>query len=79
MARYLKYKKQSITQVGVDENGITITEEYFMPKMLPYSEANMEIAQAEAYNGEVTVEEVEDKETEPTTEDIINAMLGVTK
>ena len=43
-------------------------------------ESNYAMAQKEAYNSEVIVEEVVDSEptpTEPTTEDIINAMLGV--
>jgi hypothetical protein len=40
-------------------------------------EANYAIALKEAYNGEVTVEEVADPETEPTTDELLNAMLGV--
>lgn len=48
---------------------IQCAEEYF--------EANYAIAQKEAYNGEITVEDIPDPETEPTTEDILNAMLGV--
>lgn len=40
-------------------------------------DANYAIAQREAYNGEITVEEIPDPEREPTTDDILNAMLGV--
>ena len=40
-------------------------------------EANYAIAEKEAYNGEIIVEEIPDPVTEPTTDDILNAMLGV--
>ena len=40
-------------------------------------ESNYSIAEKEAYNGEITVEEIPDPVTEPTTDDILNAMLGV--
>ena len=40
-------------------------------------ESNYEIAEKEAYNSEITVEEVADPETEPTMDEILNAMLGV--
>ena len=47
----------------------------------PYSEANMEIAKSEAYNGEYSVED--DGQPEPeqqmTTDDILNALLGVSE
>ena len=47
----------------------------------PYSEANKEIAKAEAYNGEYTIED--DGQPEPeqslTTDDILNALLGVSE
>lgn len=42
-------------------------------------ESNLAIAQAEAYNGEVTVEDIPDIETEPTTDDVLNALLGVSE
>ena len=37
------------------------------------------IARREAYNGEVTVEDIPDIETEPTTDDVLNALLGVSE
>ena len=42
--------------------------------------ANEEIAKKEAYNGEYTIEDDGQPEpvVEPTTEDVLNAMLGVT-
>ena len=42
-------------------------------------ESNLAIAQAEAYNGEVTVEEVEDEETEPTSDELMGILLGVSE
>ena len=42
-------------------------------------EANLSIAKAEAYNGEVTVEDIPDIETEPTTDNVLNALLGVSE
>ena len=42
-------------------------------------EANLAIAEAEAYNGEVTVEEVPDEETEPTNDELMDILLGVSE
>lgn len=42
-------------------------------------EKNISIAKAEAYNGEVTVEDIPDIETKPTTDDVLNALLGVSE
>lgn len=42
-------------------------------------EANLSIAKSEAYNGEVNVEDIPDIETEPTTDDVLNALLGVSE
>ena len=43
--------------------------------------ANYAIAEKEAYNGEITVEDDGEPEPvqEPTTDDILNALLGVTE
>lgn len=49
------------------------------PKELPWSEVNEEIAKREAHNGEYTIED--DGQPEPdttTTDDVLNALLGVT-
>lgn len=47
---------------------------------MPWSEANEEIAKAEADDGEYTI--VDDGQPEPeaveTTDDVLNALLGVT-
>lgn len=46
-----------------------------------WNEANEEIAKREADNGEYTIEDDGQPEpvAEPTTDDILNAMLGVTE
>ena len=51
-----------------------------LSKTIPWSEDNEEIAKREAYNGEYTIEDDGQPEpvVEPTTEDVLNAMLGVT-
>lgn len=45
-----------------------------------YLEANEEIAKKEAYNGEYTIEDdgQPEPETVETTDDVLNALLGVT-
>lgn len=57
-------------------------------KMFPWSEDGEEIAAAEADNGEYIVEEITEEQAkeygfitnrEPTTDDVINTLLGVTK
>ena len=54
-------------------------EQIFLEKSMPYTEANEEIAKKEAWGGEYTIED--DGQTEPeaaeTTDDVLNALLGV--
>ena len=59
-----------------DENGVVLSE-----VNMQWSEANEEIAKAEAYNGEYTIEEIEVPVPviEPTADEILNAMLGVNR
>lgn len=47
---------------------------------MPWSEINEEIAKCEAYNGEYEIYDDGQSEpvVEPTTDEILNAMLGVT-
>ncbi len=54
-------------------------EEILTPVTMGWNEANEELAKREAYNGEYTVEDdgEPDPVAEPTTEDILNALLGV--
>lgn len=56
-------------------------EPILLDKAIMWSEANEEIAKREAYNGEYTIEDDGQPEPalEPTTDEIINAMLGVTE
>ena len=60
-----------------DEDGVVLSE-----KQMQWSEANLEIARAESYNG-VEPEVIDDGQpepvVEPTTDEILNAMLGVTE
>ena len=77
MAKVIKYKFLSCeVNHGTEENpGI---EKVFLDASIPYSEKNEEIAKKEAYNGEYTIED--DGEPEPdtaTTDDVLNALLGV--
>lgn len=39
-----------------------VIEEVFIGKIIPYNEANEEIAKREAHRGEYTIEETEDEE-----------------
>ena len=54
-------------------------EEILFPVTMGWNEANEEIAKKEAYNGEYTIEDDGQPEpvAEPTTDEILNAMLGV--
>ena len=78
MAKILKYKfLMNEINYGTKEN--PNIEQIFFDKTLSWSEENEEIAKAEAYNGEYTIEDDGRPEpvAEPTTDEILNAMLGV--
>ena len=64
--KIIKYKMQS----GEDLLDVTIG----------YNEPSLEIAKAEAYNGEYTIEDdgMPEPVREATTDEVINALLGVT-
>lgn len=55
-------------------------EEILLPVTMGWNEANEEIAKREAYNGEYTIEDDGQPEpkTEVSTDDVLNALLGVT-
>lgn len=58
----------------------TMTEEFseiLVEVNVEYTEANEAIAKAEAYKGEYTIEDDGQPESE-TTDDVLNALLGVT-
>ena len=60
---------------------IFLAEDVLMDKEMGWNEANEQIAKQEAYNGEYTIEDdgLPEPVAEPTTGEILNAMLGVTK
>lgn len=70
MAKVLKYN------LCTDEN-----ESILIPVEMGWNEVNEEIAKREACNGEYTIED--DGQPEPeakeTTDDVVNALLGVTE
>ena len=66
--KIIRYKILETKNIGTEDEPILV--EKISPKGIQYSKGNMEIAKAEAYNGEVTVEEVPDNETEPTSADL---------
>lgn len=63
--KVIKYKMQS----GEELLDVTIG----------YNDASLEIAKAEAYNGEYTIEDdgMPELVIEPTTDDVLNTLLGV--
>ena len=78
MAKIIKYKFLSCEiNHGTEENP-DIEQKQLLVQM-PWSESNEEIAKKEAYNGEYTI--VDDGCPEPdttTTDNVLNALLGVT-
>lgn len=51
-----------------------------LPKELPYTEENIAIAEDEAYNGEYFIEDDGRPEViRETTDDVLNALLGVSE
>ena len=77
MAKVIKYKFLSCeVNLGTEEN--PRIEQIFLNKVMGWNETNEEIAKKEAYNGEYTIED--DGRPEPdtaTTDDVLNALLGV--
>ena len=75
--KWLKYKINNPVNFGTVES--PLWEDNLMEKGLSYCEANEEIAKKEAYMGEYTVEDDGQPEpvAEPTTDDVLNALLGV--
>lgn len=51
---------------------------YIVQHMFPYSEANMEIAKEQSYNGEYVIEDIQDEPHEPTQLDRIEAQTTYT-
>lgn len=76
---WIKYFINNPVNKGTAES--PIWEDNLFAKSIPFSESNEEIAKMEAYNGEYTIEDdgQPDPVAEPTTDEILNAMLGVTE
>jgi hypothetical protein len=75
----IKYKFLSAEiNHGTEEN--PDIEQIFLEKSMGWNEANEGIAKREAHNGEYTIEDDGQPEpvAEPTTEELLNAILGVT-
>lgn len=75
--RMIHYKLFNIVNVGTSENPVSVKST--IEKRMPYTEANVEVAKSEAYNGEYTIEDdgQPEPETEVSTDAVLNAMLGV--
>ena len=75
--KVLKYRLMTEVNHGTEEQ--PNIEQVFSDVTLGWSEANEELAKREAYNGEYTIEddgELE-PEPEPSTDEVLNALLGV--
>ena len=81
MMKIIKYQFMTEVNHGTEEEP-NIVQTFHDKEILCVDdvfESNLAIAQAEAYNGEVTVEEVEDEETEPTSDELMDILLGVSE
>ena len=77
--KVLKYRLMTEVNHGTEEQ--PDIRQIFADVSLGWSEANEEIAKREAYNGEYTIEDDGEPEPtqEPTTDDVLNALLGVSE
>jgi hypothetical protein len=75
--KIIKYNLCTMINHGTEEN--PQIEEILSPVTMGWNEANEEIAKKEAWGGEYTIED--DGQPEPeaveTTDDVLNALLGV--
>ena len=76
MAKIIKYKLCVQVNYGTTEEPNIVDE--FYPVEMSWGEKSEEIAKKEAYNGEYTIEDDGQPEVDTaTTDDILNALLGV--
>ena len=77
--KIIKYKFLSC-EINHGTDDAPNIEQIFIEKTMGWNETNEEIAKREAYKGEYTIED--DGQPEPeaveTTDDVLNALLGVT-
>ena len=76
--KIIKYKFMSC-EINHGTDDAPNIEQIFIEKTMGWNETNEEIAKREAYKGEYTIED--DGQPEPeaveTTDDVLNALLGV--
>ena len=77
--KVLKYRLMTEVNHGTEEQ--PDIQKIFSGVSLGWSEANEEIAKREAYNGEYTIEDDGEPEPkpEPSTDEVLNALLGVSE
>lgn len=77
--KWIRYNICTKINRGTDE--VPEWEDVLSPVAVAWNEANEEMAKSEAYNGEYTIDDDGQPEpvTEPTADDVLNAMLGVTE
>ena len=76
----LIYQYESVTEVYNPETELVEKQPILINTIVPNpTEAAIEKAKKEAYNGEYTIEDdgEPEPEKEPTTDEVLNAMLGV--
>lgn len=80
MKRIIYKKTGRITTYDPETMTETFTE-ILVGVNVEYTETNEAIAKAEAYKGEYTIEDDSQPEpvAEPTTDDVLNALLGVNR
>ena len=78
LMKILKYNLYTRVNHGTEES--PVWKDVFSPVEMDWNEVNEEITKREAYNGEYTIEDDGQAEPEPveTTDDVLNALLGVT-
>lgn len=76
---WIRYKLNVPINVGTVDKPIMVDN--LIDKALSHSDGNLKIAEREAYNGKYTIEDDGQPETEKeaTTDDVLNALLGVTE
>ncbi len=75
--KVIKYQLMKEVNHGTEEQ--PDIHQIFSDVSMGWNEANEELAKREAYNGEYTIEDDGEPEPtqEPTTDDVLNALLGV--
>jgi len=77
--KWICYAVNNPVNKGTEES--PVWEDNLLPLKVQYSDTALEIVKETAYNGEYTIEDdgLPEPVVEPTTDDILNAMLGVTE